>query len=185
PSDAGQIFLIGCNRVTVSDMNINNTDWALTLFESHDCIIQKSNFSNNQWHGVYMLGSNGNTFENNTLSSNVDYGFQADECNMNLIKNNIFNGNTWIGLSLYHSCDSNIISGNVIDLNCSRTILEHPCSGIWLRSYCFGNTIKDNKISNCQIGIWIGRSHHNIVKNNLINDCHLITTQNSNRTPRK
>jgi len=77
-------------------------------------------------------------------------------------------------------CSKNTISNNIININSTKTILEHPNTGIWLRTYCFSNTITNNEVSNCQIGLWIGRSHSNIIEGNLIKDCHIISTKQLN-----
>jgi parallel beta-helix repeat protein len=179
PSNAGQIILYDCDNVLISEMDIENTDWAVQLFYCHDCIVQNSKISNNEWIGIHLRFSDEITIQNNTLSSNRAYGTDFEYSACNNIINNLIDGDTWIGISLYECCEKNRISGNTIETHSIHTIFDHPSTGIWLRDYCSQNEILDNEISNCQIGLWMGCSHSNIINNNHIHNCHIASSQNS------
>jgi parallel beta-helix repeat protein len=103
----------------------------------------------------------------------MDYSYQ------NKINDNSFKGDTWIGITLMRECSTNTISNNIININSTKNILQHPSTGIWLRTYCYQNTITNNQISNCHIGLWIGRSHSNIIEGNHIKNCHIIPSQDT------
>ena len=180
PSDAGQVILVRCNNVMISDLNINSTDYAIQLYECSDCTLQNSIIENSNWVGIGMWVSHFNTIQGNTLTSSKAYGIVPVSSTNNEFKNNIINGDTWIGIGFIGDCHYNDISGNTIDIESSHTILEHPSTGIWLRAYCSTNNIIDNTISNCHIGLWIQSSHWNIIEGNLIKDCHIISSQQSN-----
>jgi parallel beta-helix repeat protein len=178
PSDAGSVFLFRCSNVTISGLNIDSAETGIKLVECSKCTIQNSNISNIQWTGIVIDASNGILIQNNQIVSAQAYGIYLTTSYYDEIKNNIISGDTWIGIAFSQFCQYNNITGNLIDIESSQNILEHPSTGIWLRVYCYNNNILDNIIRDCQIGLWMSRSHLNNIKKNLFENCHIGSSPN-------
>jgi len=180
PSDAGGVFLFRCNDVMISGLNIDSTETAIKLAECSNCIIQNSNISNIDAIGIHIDTSNGIIIQNNQIIDTLSYGLLLTGCYYDEIRDNVITGDIWVGIALPQFCQYNNITGNLIDIESSHTILEHPNTGIWFHTYCFNNNIIENVIRGCQIGLWMGRSHLNNIKRNLFENCHVGTSSNEN-----
>jgi parallel beta-helix repeat protein len=75
----------------LSNNTIESCGTGLYISLSNNTMIEKNNFSNNQWHGIYFEISFNNTIIENTLISN-DHGFTMEPS-----KNNTFYHNNIIG----------------------------------------------------------------------------------------
>jgi parallel beta-helix repeat protein len=176
PSDAGQVILFNCYNVVLNDLNINNTDCGILVYCSEGCVIQNSRLSNIDVYGIMIDTCSALKVKNNNISSGM-FGLVLASSLSCIIEDNTIKGNAWVGISLYFGCLWNLISGNNIDLNSSSRIFDFPSTGIWIRYYCNSNIFEDNIVSNCQIGLWMESSDENIIKSNLFDDCHIVTSQ--------
>jgi parallel beta-helix repeat protein len=178
PYDAGQVILFNCDDVIIKEMNISNTDCGIQLNFCEGCVIMNSNLSNIEVYGIMIDACSNLNVKNNDISSGM-FGIIMSDTLRSKIENNSITGNIWVGISLYYGCLENEISGNKIDLNLSGSFFDFPSTGLWVRYYCNSNIFIDNTISNCQIGLWMESSDENIVKTNFINECHIVTSQQS------
>lgn len=128
--------------------------------------------------GPYELGSTGNHFKTNTISSNRDGIFFGVNCSGNFVTDgNVIDGATSIGISMWKTgsqtitgntiknsaagirllgSSNNTITGNTITDNVDG-IKVHPSwqSGNWIQ--CTNNTISNNKIfDNTSFGLYAG-----------------------------
>lgn len=117
------------------------------------------------YQGVYVVFSNGNSFSDNSINHNSDYGIFADYASGTSMIRNTISGCGQSGVVLYDARGC-IISGN--------TATGNSDYGIWL-SCSSGNTMTGNKLSNNKGGIaLLGdetlTSDRNIVNGNRITD---------------
>ncbi|UCF13418.1 MAG: right-handed parallel beta-helix repeat-containing protein [Thermoplasmatales archaeon] len=68
--DAGQVILMGCNNITVENLELSNTIIGVQILNSLNCYILDNVFSNNFLGGILLANSNNNTISGNTLSDN-------------------------------------------------------------------------------------------------------------------
>jgi len=177
PTDAGQVILYNCDNVMIKDMKIDNTDCAIQLNYCDGCVIKDSYLSNIDVYGIMVDYTNRLTIQENNLNSGGSFGIIISNSGDCIVENNTLTGNTWVGISLYIGCLDSVISDNNIELNISSSIFDFSSIGIWIRYYCNFNNFIGNKISNCQIGLWMESSDQNTIERNLIEECHIATTQ--------
>ncbi|ACX73496.1 hypothetical protein Metvu_1643 [Methanocaldococcus vulcanius M7] len=69
-SNAGTIYLINCNNITVKNLNLTNNGFGVYLINTSNSKFENLRISNNWW-GVYLTLSYNNTFKNISLISNI------------------------------------------------------------------------------------------------------------------
>ncbi len=107
--DAGQVILIGCNNITVENLEIFNTISGVQLLDSINCFIVSNVFSNNYLGGISLLNSSNNTISGNIIL-NGGFGAMLFVSEYNLISGNSFENNEINILFFNTSC--NHISNN-------------------------------------------------------------------------
>jgi len=205
-----------------SEMFISRWDGAgcppggICLENADNCTIERNDIFENRY-GVYLQDSRNNTISNNTFFRN---GIWLDEgCNQNLLINNeIEEGHITIGahcwdnimfqnrlsngggISIACCGGNNLVSTNEI-INCStgvdiydvqaRTVLRDnritDCDyGIYL-IFIFDSRVNNNTISNCSTGIFLRENcHDNELANNTVissneSGLHLLDSSANNR----
>jgi parallel beta-helix repeat protein len=168
--DAGQIILVNCTNITVKDMYITNTDFAIFLFYCSNCIIDNCIVADTD--GEVILFFSENCTIQNITSINSMHGICLDiGSKNNIVRFNEVYGN-YVGISIITSCIGNKIYGNKVHDN------EW---GIKVTSYCknlssHDNFIYENEIYKNNIGIRVAASlgdplistHTNTIQNNNI-----------------
>jgi len=153
---AGQIILIQCDSITIENTEISNTQIAIELLETHNCIITGNTLTNN-WRGVCLEYSDNNIISENMFSNNRYSVNLREESSHIVVSNNIIQ-NSAIGIS--GSTGNNIIEENSIRNN---------GQGIYILGiFSNKNTISFNIISNNWRGIALTYSKRNTVSNNII-----------------
>jgi len=144
--DAGQVFLLHCNQITVCNLTLFDVPEGITLYDTNSSNIQNNTFS---WcgTGINLDSSNMNNLSQNTVmncSSGISIGY------------------SWGGMPSFPS-NMNILSQNIV-MNCS--------SGIGL-DYSNMDTLSQNILINCSTGITIGHGSQNTIERNSIQkgDC--------------
>ncbi len=107
--DAGQVILVKCNNIEVTNLNLSNTDVGIELLDCNNCIIKSNTILNNNLHGIDLLGSSNNEISSNNISNNSEDGVELSNSTNNEISNNSISNNGRYGISLYGSSSSNII----------------------------------------------------------------------------
>jgi len=151
-TDAGEVILINCNKITVEKLNLSNVDIGIQLLETNNCNIWDNDFSNDGV-GIMLEDSNHNTITGNTIASN-NIGVEVCGSNFNTFTDNTILDNEYgIYLSLSHPPSLapsrfNILKGNNISNN------RH---GIWFIDTTCSLIFKNNFIGNEQDTFF---SHH-------------------------
>jgi len=110
---AGQIMLIQCDNITIENTEISNTQIAIELVETHNCIITGNTLTNN-WRGVRLEYSDTNIISENLFSDNR-YSVNLREGSSHIVVSNNTIQNSAIGIS--GSTGYNIIEENIIRNN--------------------------------------------------------------------
>jgi parallel beta-helix repeat protein len=133
--DAGVVYLINCNNITVRDLNMKQSGHGIFGFNITNSRIQNVTASENNY-GIYLQESNDNVIENNSCLDNWA-GFFLQGSTHNIIRGNIAE-NSEKGISLYDASNNSII-GNMI---------LHNLYGIRLFSSDFNEILHSNLIEN-------------------------------------
>lgn len=156
-AEAGQVILLNCQSVTVTDQNVSNATFGLYSLYCSDIKVWNSKFSNNSQHGMYLRDCNGITIQNTIVSYNIRDGISLLRCNTVEISYNTFTNNRF-GVYLWDSTDCqiscNIITGNMnsgIDLDNSQN-----------------NSIKYNLVQRNGGGLSLYSSSNQIIMYNLV-----------------
>ncbi len=149
-NDAGQIILVKCSNIIVTDLEITDTTIAIELYESNNVEIYNNTIANN-FHGIYIVYSTNNHIHDNVLINN---GLRLYESYNNIIENNTVNGKPLAYLEN---------RSNAIITNAGQVILVR-CNNITVRSI---------ELNNVTIGIELYDSTNIYVYNStIINNLH-------------
>lgn len=161
PAGAGQVLLMNCENVTVSNQNLSNATVGVQMVYSNSNTFENNNCNYNS-AGMYIIRSSYNDFLNNTYS-NCDNGLHLDDSDNNLFNNNTFNSTFDNGIYIHGlNCYNNTFSNNSFNSN--------PDYGIYSFSNAHHNKFFNNNCSDNYIGIYITTSSNNIITNNTCND---------------
>lgn len=101
----------------------------IMITNSNNCNIQNNNIKNG-YDGVYLLSSNDNTFNDNTISGNSQDGISLYASNDNTIKENIITDNNVYGSKIYNS-DNNLIYLNDFSDNTNKNAYDNRDTNNW------------------------------------------------------
>ncbi|UYZ40513.1 MAG: right-handed parallel beta-helix repeat-containing protein [Candidatus Methanospirare jalkutatii] len=155
---------IRSNKILNNNIISNNYDGIL-LWHSIGNSISNNNISNN-YDGIDLRYSDNNSISNNIISSNNHEGIGLWDSNNNMISNNIISSNNDNGI-YFKDSNNNSISENNISSN------NHWGVVLWNSSK---NTIEINKFIND--GLSVDYSYGNIVKDNTVNGKPLVYLEN-------
>ncbi len=184
PDNVGQIFLVNCSSITISDQNfsnvtvgilsaftknsvfdnntiINGTDnsYAIFIVGSNDSEVSNNIISDTD-QGLYVKGSTNFLISNNSIS-NVDGEGILLESSENLILKNNSISDCHKGIHIQDS-DNNIIGNN--------TLIDNSQSSISISS-SENCTISNNTIINGRHGVYLSSSTNNSIISNNITAC--------------
>ncbi|WP_276504253.1 right-handed parallel beta-helix repeat-containing protein [Terrimonas pollutisoli] len=196
------MYLRSCSAVTITSCKVTGGQNALMMMECNDGLIYNNDFSFNSGIGIGMYRSSGNKVMYNRVIFNVRgyshgvYNRGQDSAGIlvyeqssgNLFyKNNVTHGGDgfflWAGQTTMDTgkggCNDNMIIGNDfsyaptngIEVTFSRNIIKDnrvfECDhGIW-GGYSFESTISDNKFRDNRIAIAIEHGQNNTITHNL------------------
>jgi parallel beta-helix repeat protein len=110
----GQIILVNCSSIAITDQNISFASKAIQILFSNDITIIGNNIKDN-YNGIYFLNSNNNKIVNNLLEKNIQ-GFIFEKSYSNYISNNVANDNSISGfyflMSFNNTIESNLAKSN-------------------------------------------------------------------------
>ena len=146
---------------------------------ANDSFIKKSEFSDN-FCGIIIAGKN-NTFENNSININEEYGIVLKNARNNLIANNSIKSPGNYGISIYSNSQNNMISNNDISNSKKGIIISESSfneivdqqiienvNGIYVISGSKENNIKNSIFSITHNGILLSNSEDNKISENII-----------------
>ncbi|MFN3527645.1 MAG: NosD domain-containing protein, partial [Candidatus Altarchaeaceae archaeon] len=142
-SNAGFVALVGCENITVKNLNLENNS-----------------------HGILLVNTTNSRILNNTASSNV-YGIRLYYSSNNTLTGNNVSSNSYHGIYILSSSNFNKILNNEISNNNETGIVISDCDR-WGWRCSGGNsntTIEGNKISNNKVGISSQKSNSTINSN--------------------
>ncbi len=162
----GQLILANCRDVLVQNLEINNTDSALQIFDSGNVTVSNCDLSHNNLNGVAIFTSWEVNIVGNRVLKNSDYGIHLRSSGNNIVANNVsFNDRT--GIRLLFTSNNNI-TGN--------EIIGNKWEGIFIDSSDHNNVIDNTISSNNMKGLGLDQStYHNVSNNSFYNDGISIT----------
>jgi parallel beta-helix repeat protein len=166
-SNAGQVFLMDCDSVTVTNMNVSSTSVGLFAINSDNLQIKDNIFSDND-RGIYLEGIGTSIIERNTIESNND-GLFVGTFGANTVRDNIISYNSVSGMNIY---SGDVLSNTINNNYYAITMSSGNIIGNSLSSNSYGissgqSYVADNMILNTRFhGIYSGNS--STYKNNTL-----------------
>jgi parallel beta-helix repeat protein len=165
---AGQVILIGCDNISVNNLEISNTSIGITVLNTNNSKFNNNIICSNNKYGIFLTPgrngySNNNLIFGNTLKNNIECGIYLDSSRgyskNNIIKNNniISNGNGICTYDSYDNQNSFTIVDNIISSNFENGLNIHES---------YNNKITGNILSDNNNGLLLTNSYNNIFKNN-------------------
>lgn len=156
-TDAGQIILVKCSRITISGLTIGNTTNAIRLLETNDSTITGNTLVGNLHDGMYVSRSNGNTITGNVLKGNERNGIYLFMSDGNTVTGNDLKNNRATGIQVEES-HRNTLQDNEI---------RYSYDGIIVWDISSNNTLTNNTANLNMKGITFGPfSDHNAATDN-------------------
>jgi PGF-pre-PGF domain-containing protein len=157
--DAGEIFCVNCNNVTIKDLNLSHYNLRGVSFSFTNNSRVQNITSNLNSVGIFLELSFNNTLANNTLNSD-SFGISLLNSNNTLIVNNTAISNSGDAIRLFSSCNRNNLTLNTGTSNSSV--------GIAVRASSTRNNLTLNTgTSNASYGILLSSSSNNILNSNI------------------
>ena len=111
PEGAGQIILVNCNNVEISNQNVSEADIGILLVYSHNNHILNITANSNDILGIWLSYSYNNTIRNSRFKDNALYGVYVWASRYNAIFDNLIESNGYgidvrfgsIGNFIYHN----------------------------------------------------------------------------------
>jgi parallel beta-helix repeat protein len=183
PPDAGTVILVKCSDITVRNLQLSNNGAGIRLISTKDSTITNNIVTSNNY-GIYLSDSQNITINGNSITANKDGILIEGESNSNNLKNNILNSNER-NLNLVFSSnlatnvidESNTINGKPVYYWVNRQNMEVPPNAGYVALIdCRGVTVKNQHLSNNQVGILIvGTTNSTIANNTFSNNSYGIT----------
>ncbi|WP_229392436.1 NosD domain-containing protein [Methanosarcina sp. DH2] len=176
-SNAGTVYCINCQNVTVRDLNLSGNLYGLYFYSSADSHVENIRSSDNRY-AFYISGSSGLNFTGNHASSN-SYGLYIVDSEWNSLSENILENNTY-NFGIQGSCTSqsapDVESSNLLDgkplyilSGVSGYVLD---SGSYAGSVCLLNcqniTVRDLVFHDERFGIYLYGTGGAVLENNTL-----------------
>ena len=130
-NEAGQVILVGCNNIKIENLELYNTNIAIQLLDTTECIISKNVLMNNSILGISIINSSNNKIYDNSI-----------------LYNSI---GLWLISSLYNTISKNSFENNIYNLLLEESLYNHISYNNFKYSYKILNVI--SLYSN---NIWVG-----------------------------
>ncbi|UCG68194.1 MAG: right-handed parallel beta-helix repeat-containing protein [Thermoplasmata archaeon] len=108
----GQIILVNCTDVNISNIRINNTDIGIEIAFSTVIMIKDNDILFNDVHGIYLYKSSNNTIIKNNVTYNKWRGIYLEFSMMNNISSNNVSSNEE-GVTLVSSSKNILLENNI------------------------------------------------------------------------
>jgi parallel beta-helix repeat protein len=160
PVDASMVQLENCSNITIRNLDINSTYWAISLFNSSNCKIYGNTLTDNEI-GISLRNSANNLIIGNELLNNSNDAIEQYDSENTTIANNLIRANGGGIDSTGYSAGG---SGNAV-ISSNQIIANSGC-GIQAGTSCtiIGNYIEGNE----QHGIYFWDISNSIVSKNTI-----------------
>lgn len=190
PNNAGQVILKNCTNFIIQGLTLSNTTNAIQLEYSSNITISNCKISNNTC-GIQLIKSSHNHLQNCYFFNDSVGGISLTNSLYNQIKDNIFlNDGIVLRGDFISSWNSQIINNNTVNgkpiyyyINQQGLTVPNNAGQVILVN-CSNFIIKNQNISNVNVGIQLAYSSHmNILKNDMLNcgvgTAFFISSQNS------
>ncbi|MHA2263583.1 MAG: right-handed parallel beta-helix repeat-containing protein [Candidatus Thorarchaeota archaeon] len=178
-SPHGQIFLINCTNVQVTNQDCSNTAVGIGIYHSSVCSLADSDFSDNSRDGIHVLGSYGSEILRTTGSNNDYSGANIDTSVLTEVTDSTFRNN-WRGVNVLDSdytqiegCElaANDVYGVIVTDTTYVTIAQSEAnnngySGILLDGCAFPIVRLTNSTSNAHFGIGVDTCSGSLIESN-------------------
>ena len=177
----GEIILINCSNVHISEMNITKTSTAIELAFCNQITIENNTVSHSQT-GLYDYQSSYNKLNNNRFSNNTETGIVLHQTNNHQIKTNIFQHN-FDGIRNEFSTENNIIENDILNNNnngiylrntskttLSKNLIRSNSGGIYAYTTTDESIYHNTISSNTGNGLLINNGLNNSISSNNINN---------------
>lgn len=157
-SDAGTVYCLECNNVTIAGLSFNNNCCGIRLDDTSDSYIKENKFGYNR-DGIYLDCSTNIDIEENNVSCNQNGIYLSSSSINNILKSNDvrYNEN-----GIYDKSYGN----NTIVLN---NVSHNKDYGIYIIKSS-NNTMEGNNVSYNDHGIYLDKSRNNVMKNNVMSN---------------
>ncbi len=136
--DVGQVFLIGCNNITIKNSEINNLFMGIELINTNNCVFSDNILTDISLFGFTLINSNNNIITKNIISNklmnNIGIGLFLVGCQYNRISKNFFKndiGNIWLANTL----ENNIKYNNFKYVNRRLNIVSLDSDNNWIGNF--------------------------------------------------
>jgi len=158
-SDAGQVIVANCTRLTVKDQDMSNTDTGIIGGFSRDVTVRENQLRD-CYQGLALYHCGSGTVSDNLCERNEDAGIYLYNCLGTTVSDNDCRKNDDAGIELSY-CELVTISEN----DC----IENVGDGIYLSS-SNNCTVSENTCRKGYRGIYLGSSHRNLVDDNVCSE---------------
>ncbi|KKH47334.1 hypothetical protein EO93_12880 [Methanosarcina sp. 1.H.A.2.2] len=174
-SDAGTVYCIDCQNVTVRDLNLSGNYYGLYLYNTVDSHFENLSSSENDI-GFYIRDSSGLNITDNSAGSNY-YGFYIENSEWKSLSGNRMEGNTYnFGIegdsasqNMPEVESSNLLDGKSLYIlsGVSDYVLdaESDAGSVCLLN-CQNVTVRDLVFRDGRFGVYLSRTERAAIENN-------------------
>lgn len=174
-SNAGTVYCIDCQNVTVRDLNLSGNYYGLYLYNTVDSRFENLSSSENDY-GFYISGSTGLNFTDNSASSNY-YGLYIEDSEWKSLSGNRMEGNTY-NFGIEGDCASQSVpdveSSNLLDgkplyilFGVSDYVLDAQSdAGSVCLLNCLNVTVRDLVFRDGRFGVYLSGTERAAIENN-------------------
>jgi len=184
-SDAGTVYCIDCQNITVRDLNLSGNYYGLYLYNTVDSHVENTSSSDNGY-GFYISDSSGLNFTGNSAGSN-SYGIYIVESEWKSLSSNKMDGNRY-NFGIEGNCAAQnvpeIESGNLLDgkpLYILSGVSDHildaeydagsDAGSVYLLN-CLNVTVRDLVFQDEMFGIYLYGTEEVVIENNTLSGNH-------------
>ncbi|MDD4250445.1 MAG: NosD domain-containing protein, partial [Methanosarcina sp.] len=193
-SNAGTVYCIDCQNVTVRDLNLTGNYYGLYLYNTVDSHFENISSSENEY-GFYIKNSPGLNFTDNSASSNYYYGFYIADSKWESLSGNRMDGN-YYNFEIEGDCSSqnvpdiessNLWNGNPFYIlsGVSDYVLDagFDASSVYLLN-CLNVTVRDLEFRDGMYGVYLYGTEKAAIVNNTFsgNLCGVYLEDSGNNT---
>ena len=162
------IRLDNSNNNTITNNTIRDNIYGIELWNSNNSTIINNTIQNG-YNGIRLDGSNNNAIMSNKVQNSL-YGIYLNNSNNNTITNNTFvSDGLFVELSYDNVVVDNTVNGKPLVYleDAEGVVIDYPAGQVILVN-CRGILVKNQNISNTNIGIELWNSNGSVIVNNTI-----------------
>jgi PGF-pre-PGF domain-containing protein len=176
-SNAGTVYCINCQNVTVRDLNLSGNLYGLYFYSSTNSYVENISASDNRY-AFYVSGSSGLNFTGNNADSN-SYGLYIADSEWNSLSGNVLVNNTY-NFGIQGNCtlqsapdveSSNLLDGKPLYIlsGVSGYVLdsESDAGSVCLLN-CRNITVRDLVLQDERFGIYLYGTEGAVLENNTL-----------------